>query len=67
MIYDFDKIEEHKTEGVEGSETYKLIVSLSANESPADTVFITDEASLISDQYWKRNSFSSVRVTCCVT
>ena len=57
MIYDFDKIEEHKTEGVEGSETYKLIVSLSVNESPADTVFITDEASLISDQYSEAEFF----------
>ncbi|RBI69994.1 hypothetical protein DQW77_14715 [Roseovarius sp. TE539] len=57
MIYNFDKIEEHKTEGVEGSETYKLIVSLSVNESPADTVFITDEASLISDQYSEAEFF----------
>lgn len=57
MIYDFDKIEEHKTEGVEGSETYKLIVSLSANNAPADTVFITDEASLISDQYSEAEFF----------
>lgn len=57
MIYDFDKIEEHKTEGVKGSETYKLIVSLSVNASPADTVFITDEASLISDQYSEAEFF----------
>ena len=57
MIYDFDKIEEHKTEGVEGSETYKLIVSLSVNNAPADTVFITDEASLISDQYSEAEFF----------
>lgn len=57
MIYDFDKIEEHKTEGVEGSETYKLIVSLSVNDAPADTVFITDEASLISDQYSEAEFF----------
>ncbi|WP_375697614.1 ATP-dependent RecD-like DNA helicase [Pseudophaeobacter sp. TrK17] len=57
MIYDFDKIEEHKTEGVEGSETYKLIVSMSVNDAPADTVFITDEASLISDQYSEAEFF----------
>lgn len=57
MIYDFDKIEEHKTEGVEGSETYKLIVSLSVNDSPMNTVFITDEASLISDQYSETEFF----------
>ena len=57
MIYDFDKIEEHKTEGVEGSETYKLIVSMSVNDAPADTVFITDEASLVSDQYSEAEFF----------
>ncbi|WP_417419516.1 ATP-dependent DNA helicase [Hoeflea sp.] len=57
MIYDFDKIEEHKSEGVEGSETYKHIVSMSVNDAPADTVFITDEASLISDQYSEAEFF----------
>lgn len=57
MIYDFDKIDEHKTEGVEGSETYKLIVRMSVNDAPADTVFITDEASLISDQYSEAEFF----------
>lgn len=57
MIYDFDKIEEYKIEGVEGSETYKLIVSLSVNDAPADTVFITDEASLISDQHSEAEFF----------
>lgn len=57
MIYDFDKIEEQKAEGVEGSETYKLIVSLSVNDAPADAVFITDEASLVSDQYSEAEFF----------
>lgn len=51
LIYDFDDIEELKTEGVEGSETYKVIVSLGVNDAPIDSVFVTDEASLISDQY----------------
>ena len=57
MIYNFDKIEEQKADGVEGSETYKLIVSLSVNDAPTDTVFITDEASLISDQYSEAEFF----------
>lgn len=50
-IYSFNDIKEYKEEQLNGSETYKFYAELAVNELSADTVYIVDEASMISDIY----------------
>jgi len=50
-IYSLDKLSEYKDEDIDGTETYKFYAELSVNELPADTVYIVDEASMLSDVY----------------
>ncbi|MBQ7586078.1 MAG: AAA family ATPase [Desulfovibrionaceae bacterium] len=49
-IYAFEDLKEY-TQEVAGSETFKFYAKLAVNSHPADTVYIADEASMISDHY----------------
>ena len=50
-IYSMKDIVEYKDEGLSGSETYKFYAQLAVNENSVDTVYIIDEASMVSDIY----------------
>ncbi len=56
-IYSFKDITEYREDDLDGSETYKLYAQLAVNEMSADTVFIVDEASMISDVYNENEFF----------
>jgi hypothetical protein len=56
-IYSFKDIKEFKIDDLLGSETYKLYAELKVNEDSADTVYIFDEASMISDVYQEAEFF----------
>tara|TARA_R110000787_G_scaffold38044_1_gene96124 strand:+ start:1680 stop:4544 length:2865 start_codon:yes stop_codon:yes gene_type:complete len=56
-IYSFKNIAEYKDEDLDGSETYKFYAELGVNELPADTVYIVDEASMVSDAYSEAEFF----------
>ncbi len=49
LIYNISGMKEYKTEGVEYSETYRFYAELKVNDNPANTVYIVDEASMVSD------------------
>jgi len=55
-IYSFKDIVEYR-EDVDGSETYKFYAQLAVNDMPADTIFIVDEASMISDNHQEEEFF----------
>ena len=55
-IYSINDIKQYKEE-VEGSETYKFYANLAVNDDPVDTVYIIDEASMVSDQYQESEFF----------
>jgi len=50
-IYSNKDIKEYKTADTDGSETYKFYYDLNVNEDPVKTVYIIDEASMVSDVY----------------
>jgi hypothetical protein len=50
-IYSGKDLKEFKTKDVDGTETYKFYYELKNNEDPANTVFIVDESSMISNIY----------------
>lgn len=50
-IYSMDDIREYKVDDVDGSETYKLYAELEVNDDADNTVYIVDEASMVSDVY----------------
>lgn len=50
-IYSNKDIKEYKTANTDGSETYKFYYDLNVNEDSATTVYIIDEASMVSDIY----------------
>ncbi len=50
-IYSNKDIKEFKTENTDGTETFKFEYSLRNNEDRANTVYIVDEASMLSDMY----------------
>lgn len=50
-IYSMDDIREYKVDEVDGSETYKLYAELEVNDDADNTVYIVDEASMVSDVY----------------
>ncbi|WP_418642385.1 AAA family ATPase [Vibrio chaetopteri] len=51
VIYNYDNVKEYKVDGVEGSETYRCYAELKANVDTAESVYIIDEASMVSDRY----------------
>ncbi|NLA11701.1 MAG: AAA family ATPase, partial [Firmicutes bacterium] len=50
-IYDFTNLKEYQYEEKDGDETYRFFFDLSTETHNTDTVFILDEASMISDKY----------------
>jgi hypothetical protein len=56
-IYSFDDIAEYRDDEEEGTETFKFYAQLRVNNLSADTVFIVDEASMISDVYQEAEFF----------
>lgn len=56
-IYSFKDIEEYKQQELDGSETYKFYTKLSVNDDAVDTVYIVDEASMVSNQYQEEEFF----------
>jgi tRNA A37 threonylcarbamoyladenosine biosynthesis protein TsaE len=56
-IYSFKDLIEYRDENDEESETYKLYAQIAVNELSADTVFIIDESSMISDVYNENEFF----------
>ncbi|MEZ9901807.1 ATP-dependent DNA helicase [Vibrio breoganii] len=50
-IYNYDNVKEYKIEGVEGSETYRCYAEVKPNTHTTETVYIIDEASMLSDVY----------------
>jgi hypothetical protein len=48
-IYSLNDIKEYKDKDLDGSETYKFYAELAVNEMSVDTVYIVDEASMVSD------------------
>jgi len=56
-IYSFKDIAEYRDDDLDGSETYKYYAQLAVNGHSADTVFIVDEASMVSDVYQEEEFF----------
>ena len=50
-IYSFKDIGEYRDDGIDGTQTYKFYSKLAVNEHSVDTVYIIDEASMVSDIY----------------
>lgn len=56
-IYSFDDIAEYRDDDEEGTETFKFYAQLGVNSLSADTVYIVDEASMVSDLYQEAEFF----------
>ena len=56
-IYSFDDLKEYSVENEKGTETFKFYAQLVVNIRSADTVYIVDEASMISDKYQEGEFF----------
>lgn len=56
-IYSFDDIAEYRDDDTDGTETFKFYAKLAVNSLSADTVYIVDEASMISDVYQEAEFF----------
>ena len=56
-IYSFDDIVEYRDDDIDGTETFKFYAKLAVNENSVDTVYIVDEASMISDIYQEAEFF----------
>lgn len=50
-IYALSKFVEYKDANLDGSETFKYYSEIALNEESVDSVYVFDEASMISDQY----------------
>ena len=50
-IYSMDDIREYKVDGLDGTETYKLYAEIEVNDDADNTVYVVDEASMVSDVY----------------
>jgi hypothetical protein len=51
IIYSNTDLQEYKVQDEDGTETFKFFYNLRNNEGPANTIYIIDEASMISNQY----------------
>lgn len=56
-IYSNKDIKEFKVDNTSGTETYKFYYEIQVNADPDDTVYIVDEASMISDIYSEQEFF----------
>lgn len=60
LIYDFSNLKEFGHEdGAPGLETFKFYASVAANRDQANTVYVVDEGSLISDVYSESDFYRS--------
>lgn len=60
LIYNFGDLREYAAEDDElGSETFKFYAEIASNQDQANTVYIVDEASLLSDVYSESEFFRS--------
>ncbi len=60
LIYDYSNVKEYKDQGEDvGSETFKVHATIANNRDTASTVYIVDEASLISDMYSESDFYRS--------
>lgn len=50
-IYSNNDLKEFKSENIDGTETFKFYYNLKNNEDQANTIYIIDEASMVSDMY----------------
>lgn len=48
-IYSYKDIKEYKVDNIDGSETFKFYFNLANNDNSTQTIYIIDEASMISD------------------
>lgn len=51
IIYNYENVKEFKEDGLEGSETFRCYAELKINLDTSETVYIIDEASMVSDLY----------------
>ncbi|MFP3748361.1 hypothetical protein SB816_35430, partial [Achromobacter sp. SIMBA_011] len=59
-IYDFGDLKEYAAADREsGSETFKFYAQISNNRDQANTIYLVDEASLLSDSYSESEFFRS--------
>ena len=56
-IYSFKDVTEYLDDELDGTETYKFYAELAVNEMSVDTVFIVDEASMVSDVHSEAEFF----------
>ncbi len=56
-IYSFKDIAEYLDDNINGTETYKFYSRLAVNQCSVDTVYIIDEASMVSDIYQETEFF----------
>lgn len=56
-IYSFGDIAEYRDDDTDGTETFKFYATVAVNSLSADTVYIVDEASMISDVYQEAEFF----------
>lgn len=56
-IYAFDDLVEYRDREDDGTLTYKYYASLGCNDNAVDTVYIVDEASMVSDNYQEAEFF----------
>ncbi len=56
-IYSFKDVAEYLVDELDGTETYKFYAELAVNEMSVDTVFIVDEASMVSDVHSEAEFF----------
>ncbi|MFT4757612.1 MAG: tRNA A37 threonylcarbamoyladenosine biosynthesis protein TsaE, partial [Vicingaceae bacterium] len=57
MVYSSEDIQEYKTKGLDGSETFKFFYGLRNNEDTTNTIYIIDETSMLSDVYSEAEFF----------
>ncbi len=50
-IYNYDDLKEFDDNGIDGSETFRVYAQVKANMDTAETVYIVDESSMVSDKY----------------
>tara|TARA_R110001583_G_scaffold191541_1_gene356821 strand:+ start:7633 stop:10455 length:2823 start_codon:yes stop_codon:yes gene_type:complete len=56
-IYSFSDMAEYRDDDTDGTETFKFYADLAVNGHSADTVYIVDEASMVSDVYQEAEFF----------
>lgn len=50
-VYSYDNLKEFKIENKDGTETFKFYYDLRVNQDPNNSIYIIDEASMLSDMY----------------